>query len=323
MTPRMSVLDPAGRQAGEIAWLWNIFYGVTIVVWVLVVAFLIVSTIMSRRNLKSHVDDPLAPQASRERNMLRGIIVAGAATVITLVLLLVASIATGRSLSELEHDTDMIHVRITGRQWWWQIDYEPHDPEQMASTANELHVPVGQTVELELTAADVIHSFWVPSLHGKRDLIPGRVNRTWIRVDEPGVLRGQCAEFCGLEHANMIITVIAEPRDQFEKWLVHQRQPALPPTSPAAQRGLGLFLGGPCATCHAVAGTAAGGRLGPDLTHLAERTTLGAGALPKTRENLVRWIQHPQDIKPGVRMPGLALAPDEMAALVEFLEALR
>jgi cytochrome c oxidase subunit II len=323
MTPRMSVLDPAGRQASEIAWVWDVFYGVSIVVWVLVVAFAIVAMIVSRKNQRTLPDDPMAAQPVRERYMLRAILAAGAATVITLVALLVASIASGRALSALEHDTDMVHVRITGRQWWWQIDYEATDPTQLASTANELHVPVGVTVELQLTSGDVIHSFWVPSLHGKKDLIPGRMNRTWIRVDEPGVFRGQCAEFCGLEHANMVITVIAEPREQFEAWLAHQREPAPPPADPAAQRGLAVFVGGPCAMCHTVAGTQAGARLGPDLTHLASRGTLGAGTLANTREHLSRWIDNPQAVKPGVRMPGLRLSPEDKAALLAFLEGLK
>lgn len=234
--PRMSVLDPAGRQALEIKWLWDVFYGVSIAVWVTVVAFFVIATVHSRRRAEDAVPE------RRDRRMLAAVVAAGGATVVTLIALLVTSIASGRYLATLHNDADTVHVRITGRQWWWQIDYEPRDPMRTATTANELHVPVGRTVELELTSGDVIHSFWVPSIHGKRDLIPGRTNRMFIRVDEPGVFRGQCAEFCGLEHAQMILTIVAEPTEQFERWRIQQRAPAGKPTTPLAQQGLAVFL---------------------------------------------------------------------------------
>jgi cytochrome c oxidase subunit II len=320
MSPRMSVLDPAGPQASRIASLWDVFLYVSIVVWVLVVAFVIASAIVSRRNT---IDDPLAEQPGRDRRSLRVIIVAAAATVFTLVGLLVVSVLTGSALASLEDDADALHVRITGKQWWWQIEYERDDPAKVASTANELHVPVGRLVHLELTASDVIHSFWVPSVHGKRDLIPGRINRTWIRVDQPGIYRGQCAEFCGLEHANMIITIVAEPVDRFEQWWLHQRQGAPTPLTPAQERGRQVFQGGPCALCHSIAGTSAGGRVGPDLTHVAGRLTLGAGALTNTHDHLRQWVEDAQRVKPGARMPRVDLPPADLEAVIAYLETLQ
>jgi len=324
VTPRMSVLEPAGPQAATIASLWDVFLWISIAVWVLVVAATGLAAIRARAPRRAvELGDPLSGDPARDRRMIRGVIAAGAVTVAVLLALLVASIAAGGALAELEDEPDAIHVRITGRQWWWQIDYEPTDPTRTASTANELHIPVGRPVHLELTSGDVIHSFWIPSLHGKRDLIPGRVNRTWIRADEPGTFAGQCAEFCGLEHARMMLTVIAEPPAAFDAWLAHQREPAAEPAGEAERRGRRVFLGGPCVLCHAIAGTPAGGRLGPDLTHLAGRSTLAASPLPNGVGQLAGWIADPQALKPGARMPATTLPPEDLLALVAYLRGLR
>jgi cytochrome c oxidase subunit II len=321
--PRISVLDPAGPQAATIAALWDVFLWISIVVFALVVAAFAIATLHAvRRHRRDGAGDPLAGDPGRDRRMIRGVVVAGGVTVVALLALLVASIRSGNALAALEDDAGALHIRITGRQWWWHIEYEHDDPARSATTANELHVPVGRTVHLELTSADVIHSFWVPSLHGKKDLIPGRINRTWIRIDEPGAYRGQCAEFCGLEHARMALTVVAEPPAAFASWLAHQREPARPPSSPAAVRGLAVLTGSPCVLCHAVAGTSAGGRLGPDLTHVASRTTLAAGALPNTLGNLAGWLLDPQSVKPGAHMPATALAAADLHALLAYLEDL-
>jgi cytochrome c oxidase subunit 2 len=322
--PGASVLDPAGPQAATIASLWDVFLWISIAVFVLVIGSFAVATGRAvRRRRRDGDGDPLAGDPASERRMIRGVVLAGAITVATLLVLLIASIRSGGALAALEDDAGALHVRVTGRQWWWQIEYEHDDPGRSATTANELHLPIGRTVHLELTSADVIHSFWVPSLHGKKDLIPGRINRTWLRIDEPGEYRGQCAEFCGLEHARMAITIHAEPVHVFEAWLAHQRQPAAPPADAQATRGLAVFTGSPCVLCHAIAGTTAGGRLGPDLTHAASRTTLAAGALPNTIGNLAGWILDPQSVKPGVHMPATSLAPADLHALLAYLEGLR
>lgn len=323
MTPRMDALDPAGPQAANIASLWDVFLWVACVVWVLVITFTVIAVLVGRRQRRTQIDDPLAIDHGRERRMVRMVIGAGALTAMTLLGLLIASIATGAALSNLEDDADALHIKITGRQWWWQIEYEAEDPRHYASTANELHIPVGTIVHLELTSGDVIHSFWVPNLHGKKDLIPGRRNRTWLRADEAGVYRGQCGEFCGLEHANMAITVIAQPQGEFDAWLAKQREPAPSPQTAEQQRGQQLFLGGPCALCHTIAGTPAGGRLGPDLTHVASRSTLGAGTVDNTAAQLTAWILEPHAVKPGVRMPATQMPPADAQALVAYLESLK
>jgi cytochrome c oxidase subunit 2 len=322
--PRVSVLDPAGPQAAAIAWLWDLFLWISVFVFVIVVASFAVATIRAvRRRRRDGDGDPLAENPAGDRRAIRGVVAAGAITVAILFGLLIASISSGNALASLEDDADALHVRVTGRQWWWQIEYEHDDPGHSATTANELHVPVGRTVHLELTSADVIHSFWVPSIHGKKDLIPGRLNRTWIRIDQPGEYRGQCAEFCGLEHARMAITVHADPPAVFDAWLAHQREPAAAPANAEAVRGQQVFNGSPCVLCHAIAGTTAGGRLGPDLTHAASRKTLAAGALGNTAGNLASWILDPQGIKPGSHMPATTLAPSDLHALLTYLEGLR
>lgn len=318
--PRMSALDPAGPQAEAIATVWDVFFAVSVVVWVLTIGALAIATLRSRRRRES---DPSTEDPRLVKRLIAGVIAAGAVTVLTLVALLVVSIQSGNALAALEDDADALHVRITGRQWWWQIDYEHDNPQRAAQTANELVLPVGKVVHLELASADVIHSFWVPSLHGKKDLIPGRMNRTWLRIDEPGTYRGQCAEFCGLEHANMKLTIYAVPASEFESWLVHQRSEAEKPRTPQEQHGQRVFQAGPCVMCHTIAGTSAGANLGPNLTHLASRTTLGAGAMPNTAENLRTWITDPHRAKPYVRMPALQLAPDDLDALVAYLRSLK
>ena len=322
--PRMSALDPGGPQAGTIAALWDVFLWLSIAVFVLVVGFYAVAAVRAVwRRRRDGDGDPLAEDPASERRMIRGVVAAGAVTVLALLALLVASIRSGGALAALEDEPGALHVRITGRQWWWQIEYEHDDPARSATTANELHIPVGRAVHVELTSADVIHSFWVPSLSGKKDLIPGRINRIWLRIDEAGEYRGQCAEFCGLEHARMAIAVIAQPRDEFDAWLAHQRAPAAPPADDRATRGLAVFTGSPCVLCHAIAGTTAGGRLGPDLTHVASRATLAAGALPNTVGNLAGWLLDPQSAKPGAHMPATSLPAADLHALLAYLGGLR
>jgi cytochrome c oxidase subunit 2 len=296
--PRFSVLDPAGPQARAIAGLWDVFLWLSIAVFALMTGFFAIAAIRAARRRRRYGEgDPLAEDPG-DRRRIRGVIAAGAVTVLALLALLVASVRSGSALAALEDDADALHVRITGRQWWWQIEYEHDDPRRTATTANELRVPVGRTVHLELTSADVIHSFWVPSIHGKKDLIPGRMNRTWIRVDDPGTYRGQCAEFCGVEHAH-------------------------PPADALAVRGQQVFNGSPCVLCHAIAGTTAGGRLGPDLTHVASRATLAAGVLPNSVGNLAGWLLDPQGVKPGAHMPATTLAAPDLHALLAYLEGLQ
>ena len=322
--PAMSVLDPAGPQAGSIASLWWVFEWLSIAVYVIVVAVFIVAMVKAERRFRALGDgDPLARDHARERRMTRVIVLSAATTVLILFLLLISSIRTGAKLASLEDRPDALAIRITAHQWWWQIEYSADDPRRYVSTANELHLPVGRPVHVELTSGDVIHSFWVPSVHGKKDLIPGRINKTWIEVDEPGVFEGQCAEFCGLEHAKMRLAVIAESPEAFEAWRHHEQETAHAPETPLEHRGQQIFLGSTCGTCHEIAGTPAGGRLGPELTHLAERTTIGAGAALNNRGNLGGWLLDPQSVKPGVHMPATSLSADDFNALLAYLESLQ
>ncbi|HEV3484293.1 MAG TPA: cytochrome c oxidase subunit II, partial [Vicinamibacterales bacterium] len=283
-----SALDAAGLQAGRIEVLWWIMFWVCAAVYVAVIGALVIAMVRGRSA------DRARPG---EGSLLRGVAVATGLTVVILVGLLVASVVTGRAIGSLS-SSEPVMIRVTGYQWWWKVEYPHSDPSQHFTTANELHLPVGRPVAVRLQSADVIHSFWVPNLHGKMDLIPGRENWIWIQADTPGVYRGQCAEFCGLQHAHMSLVVIAESSDQYEQWAHAQRQPAAPPTTPQQSRGLNIVERGPCAMCHAIRGTIAGAVFGPDLTHFASRSTIGAGTAPNTRGYLAGWIADPQQLKP-------------------------
>jgi cytochrome c oxidase subunit 2 len=308
-----SALDAAGIQAARIEMLWWLMFWVTTGVFVLVAGAVILAVWRGRSE---------AAARPSERSLLIGVSAATMLTVVVLFGLLYASAATGRAIGTAP-GPGALTVRITGYQWWWAIEY-PHDqPSLQVTTANELHIPVGRPVVLHLHAADVIHSFWVPNLHGKMDLVPGRRNTTWLQADSPGTYRGQCAEYCGLQHANMGLTVVAEAPADFERWLAAQRAGAALPASPDAQRGRAIVERGPCALCHTVRGTQAAARLGPDLTHVGSRATIAAATLPNTREYLARWIEDPQHFKPGNRMPSSGLSPGDLQAVAAYLEGLR
>jgi cytochrome c oxidase subunit 2 len=218
---------------------------------------------------------------------------------------------------------EALTIDIVGHQWWWEVVYNTSDPSQTVTTANEIHVPVGQPVTLSLSSADVIHSFWVPSLMGKADLIPGRHNDLTFTADKPGVYNGNCAEFCGLQHAHMGLRVVAQTKPEFEAWRRVQLQPAAKPDSPSAEAGRAVFESSACVLCHTIGGTPAGGSVGPDLTHLASRSSLAAGTLPFGRGQLAAWLSDPQGIKPGVNMPNVRLDPGQLNALLDYLMGLK
>jgi cytochrome c oxidase subunit II len=215
-----------------------------------------------------------------------------------------------------------VTIQVVGHRWWWEVRYAGLLPSQHFTTANELHIPVGQPVRLELATADVIHSFWVPELAGKTDLIPGQRNVAWVEADRPGRYWGHCGEYCGLQHANMMLTVVAEPPADFARWAEGQRQPAVTPAAVPAQAGQAVFTRSACSLCHMVRGSGAGGVLGPDLTHLASRGTIAAGLLPNRRGHLAGWIANPQGLKPGVLMPAVPLSSTDLNALLAYLESL-
>ena len=213
-------------------------------------------------------------------------------------------------------------IDVTGHQYWWQATYDGASPGQHFSTANEFHIPVGVPILIRLHGADVIHSFWVPQLAGKTDTIPGQNNVTWLQADRPGRYRGQCTEYCGLQHAKMAFEIVAEPRDRFERWRTHQQQMAVPPATDQQRFGLVVFERR-CASCHMVNGTEAAGAQGPDLTHFKDRRFIAAGALPNTIGAVAGWVQSPQSVKPGSTMPDQHLSGPELSAISGYLETLR
>jgi cytochrome c oxidase subunit 2 len=315
-----AALSSAGPQSGRITGLWAVTFWICAVVYAVVVALLVAA--FARRHRPAPAAPEVAPDPHAERRVTRVIAGGVAVTALTVVGLVVASTLTARALGTLGSPQSLT-VEVTGHQWWWEIEYWDPVPAQRARTANELHVPVGEPVLVKLRSFDVIHSLWVPPLHGKKDLVPGHPTSLWIQADAAGTYAGQCAEFCGYQHAHMRLHVIAEPRPAFEAWLARQRQPAPAPADDAARRGRDVFVNGPCAMCHAIGGTQAGGRVGPDLTHLASRATLASGTLPNTPGHLAGWIMDPQRIKPGTRMPAGALDGGDLQALLAYLVTLR
>jgi len=217
---------------------------------------------------------------------------------------------------------DGLTIEVIGHKFWWEVRY----PDLGITTANEIHIPTGTVVHVEVTSADVIHSFWVPQLSpGKVDMVPGRTNTIWMYAAAPGRHRGQCTEFCGLQHALMSLSVQAHEPDRFTDWVGERTGPPTPPSDPDALRGVSVFFTAGCASCHAIEGVRAAdprGMAGPDLSHLASRETLGALTIPNDREHLTAWIVDPHQFKPGVRMPPTRLPAEELAALVSYLESL-
>ena len=319
--PLQDALRPAGIQAEHIGSLWNLTLGLCALVFLLVLAACVTALWIAPRADAGTAPD-LSSLARPERRTWRVIGWATAASSVGLVLLLAADAWTSRAMARMPL-ADAVNIELTGHQWWWEARYLDADPARAFTTANELHIPVGRPVLVTLRADDVIHTLWIPNLQGKKDMIPGRTATLTLRADRPGSYRGQCAEFCGVEHALMALLVEAEPNEAFEAWAAQQRAPSAEPVDAAARRGRALFLGGSCASCHTVAGTTARGRKGPDLSHLAGRRTIGAGMFPNNRGHLAGWIADPQALKPGVYMPPHALAPDDLQALLAYLETLK
>jgi cytochrome c oxidase subunit 2 len=213
-------------------------------------------------------------------------------------------------------------LHVTASQWWWDVRYRDPEPSNTFEVANEIHIPVGIPVKLELESIDVIHSFWIPQLAGKTDVIPGQTNLMWLQADQPGIYRGQCGEFCGAQHAHMSMFVVADTAAEFAAWSKRQRADAVMPVGDAVQHGAQTFVSY-CGACHRVRGTGAGGILGPDLTHVMSRQTIAAGMLRNTPGNLAAWIANAQALKPGTRMPTMALSGPDLNAVVAYLDTLR
>ena len=300
-----SAFDPHSPQARAVAHLWWWMFGVGGLVWLAVTAAMLIA--VTRRGETTSARRPLTWFVG--------------ATGIVLASFLAYDFAVGRDLAK--RSAPGLTIAITGHQWWWEVEYEDPTPSQRMMTANEIHVPTGQLIEIKLRAADVIHSFWAPNLNGKRDLIPGYVSSLWFRADTPGVYRGQCAEFCGLQHAKMAFFIVAQTPAAFATWRAANAAPNGSPTDSAAAHGQRVFLSAGCPLCHTIAGTDARGTIGPTLSHIATRSTIAAGALPNTRDNLMSWIVNPSAIKPGTHMPAIPLKPADLEAVVAYLETLK
>jgi cytochrome c oxidase subunit 2 len=236
--------------------------------------------------------------------------------------LTVASFFADRSAAARAKNPQL-SVKIIANQWWWDVIYTTPDVSKMVHTANELHLPVGVEAEVQLQSNDVIHSFWVPNLAGKQDLIPGRTTDIQLLPRKTGLYRGQCAEFCGIQHANMALVVTVESKADFLNWIDIQRRPATAPATPLELAGYNYVTSRECSSCHNISGTPAGGQIGPDLTHFASRRTIGAGTLPMSGSNLYNWVADPQSQKLGNHMPTIGLAPTDVRAVVAYLERLK
>lgn len=307
-----SALEPSGPAASRIAQLWWIMLAVTLSPAIVVIglALYAVRRAWTGRGAGLGLSDNLF------------VLVGGAAIpLVILVYLLVTNVRIGAEVTRPPEEPALT-VEVVGHQYWWEVRYPEHD----IVTANEIHIPVGVPVRMRLTSSDVIHSFWVPRLHGKIDMNPGRTNTTWLKATEPGVFRGQCAEFCGLQHALMALLVIAQPPDRFEAWRQARRAGPAPVTDPRAARGRQVFVEAACAHCHAIRGLDTPthtGAPGPDLTDVAARRSLAAATIPNNPGTLAAWILDPHGIKPGARMPPTALASEDLDALLVYLGTLR
>jgi cytochrome c oxidase subunit II len=311
-----SALHPAGPGADLIADHWWIMLAAALAVFLLVLAVLFRGLTRSGRRTE-------VGTAGDDRAAIRWILAGGVA--LPAVVLVPLFVFTLQTLAQLESPKGKaLEIVITGWRWWWDVQYAPgQDPQLRVRTANEIHIPVGQPVRIRLRSGDVIHSFWAPALQGKTDLVPGRVNTTWIQADSVGVFRGGCAEYCGLQHARMQFRVIAQQPAAFAAWLEQQRRPATPASDPLSRAGQSVFMSSGCGSCHMVRGTLARGLTGPDLTHFATRSTIAAGTLPNSRGHLAGWIGNPQAIKPGNLMPRTLLQPTELQSLLAYLGSLR
>jgi cytochrome c oxidase subunit 2 len=314
-------LHAVGPQSGHVLWLWRLTLGVSTIVFALVLlAFLIALWRAPRATPQTPPDTRSLSQP--EQRLARSVTTAVVFSALGLFVLIGASVWTDRAVARMSlHDA--LHLRIVAHQWWWQVEYDDPQPSRIFQTANELHVPAGRPVIATLEADDVIHSFWAPNIAGKKDLIPGRTSDITLRVDRPGTYRGQCAEFCGAQHAWMGFLVIADPPAQYEAWAAAQRQSATPPTDPLLRRGQQVFLNSDCVMCHNISGTDASARRAPDLTHFGSRQTLAAGTLRNDPADLAAWITDPQKIKPGTNMPGQTFSREDIGALVAYLESLK
>jgi len=308
-----SALEPRSDAARTIETLWWWMFAVACVVIGGAVVLLLIAWLRRSR--------PGFPLLGEREDVATGVVVLFGIGIPGVALVALFAVANFAALDETEAPdprTTAMTIEVTGNQFWWEVRY----PGTTAVTANEIHIPARTRVNVVARTNDVIHSFWVPQLNRKIDMIPGQANRVLLYADEPGRYRGQCAELCGLAHAQMGMYVYADPPDEFRAWLDRMSGPRQAPATDAARKGERVFMNEACADCHTIRGTPARGEVGPDLTHLASRSTLAALVIPNDREHLGGWINDPQDVKPGNRMPALGLSEREVADLLAYLRSL-
>ncbi len=306
-----SVLGGHGSESTRIGGIWWLMFGLSAAVYVVVGGFIIVAVMRGRHS------GPQEPDARQDEQFiwLGGLLM----PVVILAVLGVVTVTTTRDLRP--DDPGAVHISVVGKRWWWAVQY----PDDKVESANEVHVPVGRPVDISLTSSDVIHSFWVPELAGKVDMVPGQVNHLRFTTTKAGVYRGECAEYCDIGHANMAFIVVAEAPETYARWL--ERAASTSGETPSAEQaanGEVVFLRESCAGCHTVKGTSAQGKRAPELSDFGGRTTIAAATLPNNPQNLTDWIRNPASIKPGVLMPpSPQISDQEVQALVAYLEGLR
>jgi cytochrome c oxidase subunit 2 len=314
-----SPVGPASRHIADLGWFVLVTFAVvSVVMWGLVLWVALRRT----GSLADHA--PWNAEGATAWIVIGGI--AMPATILLIVLVVGLRVMTANPLDGGGMHEQMAagpEIRIIGHQWWWEVEYLSADVSQQMLTANEIHIPAGRSVDIELLSRDVIHSFWVPQLHGKVDLIPGSTNRIRIQADRPGLYAGECSEFCGMQHAHMLLLIAADTPADYAAWMATQRAAANPPTTVRARAGQQVFLTRQCVLCHTIRGTSAHGQVGPDLTHLASRRALAANVFWNTTGNLAAWVTHAQSLKPGAGMPNItSMSGEDSLALVDYLQQL-
>lgn len=309
-----SVLNPAGPAAGKLAQLGWVVFIVFGIVTVIVIGLLIWCACRRTGSLESH--------ESWNAGGGQGWIVIGGLMIPIIILCGIYGLSLNRTTAFPLRDGSGIHpeILVVGHQWWWEVHYLAKPKSRCFTTANEIHIPVGRPVDIALQSADVIHSFWVPALHGKVQLVPGLTNYIRIKASRAGNFKGQCAVYCGEEHALMRLLVVAQPPEVYQAWYNNQLKPAVEPKSPRARYGKEVFDQSACAICHTVRGTVAQGRVAPDLTHLASRQYIASNSYPNDKAYLEAWITHAQSLKPGAQMPNLTMySGKDLQAMVDYL----
>ncbi len=317
---RHNILRPGAPQGSHIEWLYWVIFWIVFAVYVLMILG------FTRAGARSRSDAiyplPVFEDKEGDERAKWAVGTAVAVTVVTLFVVLVLSVVTGKKAAGLT-SKNPVTIQVIGHQWWWEVVYPNPQADQTVTTANEIHVPVNTPVVILTNSSDVIHSFWAPGITGKRDLLPGYSSAFWFKIEQPGTYRGQCAEFCGLQHAHMGFSVIAQSVEDFQSWQQQQLKPAAEPSNDETSRGRAVFLTHACLMCHTIRGTDAGSHFGPDLTHIASRNMIAAETLPNTRGALAGWILDPQRIKPGAEMAPNSLSPDDLQALLAYLQTLQ